>query len=110
VIRKEKAMVVATRLMPPVRRPRARRGEYKFLAALLAAATFLVLFAGQALGGTGSGGTTVVIQPGQSLWSVASEYPAGGDIRSRIEELMSVNHLADGSTLVAGQTLFVPSN
>jgi LysM domain len=103
-------VVVAVRLMPPLSRRRSRRREYKVLLAVLGAAVLLILFAGQALGGSGSQGTNVVVQPGQSLWGIAADHPAGGDIRARVDELISVNHLASASSLAAGQTLFIPAN
>jgi len=103
-------VVAAIRAMPPYARRRSRRPQYKLVAAVLAAVVLLILFAGQALGVSGTGGTTVVVEPGQSLWSIAAAHPGGDDIRARIDELISVNHLASAGSLAAGQTLFIPTS
>jgi LysM domain len=52
----------------------------------------------------------VTVQPGQTLWDVASraaERTGGGDVRSMMTHLEAVNHL-DSTTLQVGQTLHVP--
>jgi hypothetical protein len=102
-------VVLAAQVMPPYARRRPRRGQYKVVAAFLAAVVLLVLLAGQAMGSSGSQGTTIVVQPGQSLWGIATDHPSG-DIRDRVDELISVNHLASAASLTAGQTLFIPSS
>ena len=97
--------------MPPLysRNPRKRVG-YQLTAAAVAALAFLVLLSGQVLGSGSAGGSNVVVGPGQSLWSIAADHPASGDIRSRIDELIEVNHLAGPTALYAGQELWIPNN
>jgi LysM repeat protein len=49
----------------------------------------------------------VTVQPGQTLWDIASSASQGGDVRSTMSHLEALNHL-DSSTLQVGQTLRVP--
>jgi len=49
----------------------------------------------------------VVVQPGESLWSVATSLDAAADPRDVIAELMRLNQLGS-SEIVAGQSLAVP--
>lgn len=51
----------------------------------------------------------VVVEPGQSLWGIASAHAAPGeDVRELVAEIVSLNALAE-STITAGQKLSVPS-
>ena len=50
---------------------------------------------------------TVVVGPGESLWSLANRMAGDGDARSLIEEIMVVNSLATPD-VQAGQTLRIP--
>jgi len=50
---------------------------------------------------------TVVVGPGESLWSLAGRMAGDGDARSLIEEIMAVNSLATPD-VQAGQTLRIP--
>jgi hypothetical protein len=105
-------MVVSTQLMPPlqfVSKP-PRRPIRRLLQGAAVAAAALVWFASSAAGSTTAGGSSVVVQPGQSLWAIAEQYPGGQDLRSRIDELISVNHLSPAGDLSAGQELFVPES
>jgi hypothetical protein len=49
----------------------------------------------------------IVVQPGQTLWSIAVQAEPSADPRQVIAEIMTANSLA-GSTLQAGQLLWVP--
>lgn len=50
----------------------------------------------------------VVVEPGQSLWSIATAAAAPGqDVRDVVAQIVSLNSLP-GSTIVAGQELSVP--
>lgn len=59
------------------------------------------------LGGTTT--KTITVQPGDTLWQIASRY---GDpnvyILDRVESISRLNHMADGQGLVAGQKIRVP--
>jgi hypothetical protein len=50
---------------------------------------------------------TVVVGPGESLWSLAGRMAGAGDARSLIEEIMAVNSLATPD-VQAGQSLRIP--
>ena len=50
---------------------------------------------------------TVVVGPGESLWSLAGRMAGDGDARSLIEEIIIVNSLATPD-VQAGQTLRIP--
>jgi hypothetical protein len=50
---------------------------------------------------------TVVVGPGESLWSLAGRMAGDGDARSLIEEIMTVNSLATPD-VQAGQSLRIP--
>ncbi len=49
----------------------------------------------------------IVVQPGQTLWSIASAAEPSADPRTVVQEIMSANALA-GPTVIAGQLLWVP--
>lgn len=52
---------------------------------------------------------TVTVQPGDTLWSIASKVtPSSMDIREMVFELQRLNHIDNATTLVAGTTLTVP--
>jgi hypothetical protein len=49
----------------------------------------------------------ITVEPGQTLWDIASDVSDGGDVRSTMAHLEAINHL-DSSTLQVGQHLRVP--
>jgi LysM repeat protein len=49
----------------------------------------------------------VVVEPGQTLWSVASAAEPQADPQAVIQQIMQANSLA-GTTIRAGQVLWVP--
>ena len=49
----------------------------------------------------------MVVQPGQTLWSIASAAEPTADPRSVVQQIMSVNALS-GTDIQAGQLLWVP--
>lgn len=66
--------------------------------------------AGLAVGAHGSSNpayTTVVVQPGDTLWSIASEHYPADDVRVRVEDIEQANGL-HGPGIEAGQTLRLP--
>jgi uncharacterized protein involved in exopolysaccharide biosynthesis len=50
---------------------------------------------------------TVVVEPGQSLWSIAADASEGRDVRDMMDHLADLNEL-DSVALDAGQRLEVP--
>jgi nucleoid-associated protein YgaU len=72
----------------------------------------LILFAGfalarVALGGTAPAEASVVVQPGDSLWSIAAARYPGADPRERVDAIERLNGL-DGPVIVAGESLQLP--
>ncbi len=58
-------------------------------------------------GGPYQGMHQIVVQPGQTLWSIASVAEPTADPRAVIQQIMSVNALS-GTNIQAGQLLWVP--
>ena len=50
---------------------------------------------------------TVVVLPGQSLWSIATRYEPGSDPRNVIQEIIDLNALS-GTSVQPGQHLWLP--
>jgi LysM repeat protein len=48
-----------------------------------------------------------VVQPGQSLWSIAVQHYPQSDPRAAIAEIESANHLR-GAAIVPGERLLLP--
>jgi LysM repeat protein len=51
--------------------------------------------------------TTVVVQPGDTLWSIASARYPGDDVRERVLDIEQANDLS-GPGITAGETLRLP--
>ena len=51
--------------------------------------------------------TTIVVQPGDTLWSIASEHYPGDDVRVRVQDIEQANGL-HGPRLEVGQSLKLP--
>ncbi|HEY5336188.1 MAG TPA: LysM peptidoglycan-binding domain-containing protein, partial [Mycobacteriales bacterium] len=74
----------------------------------------LLLIAGFTLGRVSSshaapaGNATAVVQPGDTLWSIAARVAPGRDTRVVISQIRAVNHLSSASVQV-GQRLVLPS-
>ncbi len=110
--------VPATAQLPTAQPPRLTRRGRQVRALLLAgvAAAVLVLLApavARAVGNLGSGTplpasapASVVVRPGDSLWSIATRIGPGHDPRAVVAYLSEHNHL-HGATLYAGQRLLV---
>ncbi len=62
-------------------------------------------------GAAQSATTTVVVQPGQTLWDVARTVAPSSDIRETIARIKGLNDLsgAGSSTVLPGQQLVVPA-
>jgi LysM repeat protein len=86
-------------------RPRRRRG---FGRVILLAAALLVASARLAYGSAPAHYQTVVVAPGDSLWTIASAH-YGGDPRSHVDAILVANHLA-GPSLTPGQSLILPQS
>ncbi len=57
---------------------------------------------------TGPATTRVVVQPGQTLWSIASAALPSVDSRDAVARVADLNDLAPGAQLAPGQPLILP--
>ena len=93
----------------PWRAPRAGgfRSVRRLLAAV-AAVSFLSLgLALAARGSTETAYTTLVVQPGDTLWSIAAEHYPADDVRVRVNDIEQANDLR-GPRIEVGQSLRLP--
>ncbi len=90
-----------------------RRGRLAVLTvALLAVLAFGVVLASGAVGtqesGTPTPTETIMVGTGDTLWDIAAEAADGGDTRTMVERIKSLNALETGM-VTAGQRLRVPT-
>ncbi len=84
-------------------RPRRRRGWGR----VLVLAAVLVVATGRLAYGSGPATTeSVVVTPGDTVWSIAASHYAG-DPRPHVEAILQANHLAT-PLLMPGQALLIP--
>lgn len=83
--------------------PRLRRT----LAALAVVAAAGGGFAAVAHGGAPAPESTVVVQPGDTLWSIAAAHYPSDDVRTRVDDIERANGLR-GPTIEPGETLRLP--
>jgi nucleoid-associated protein YgaU len=89
------------------------RGRRLLTVLVLAAGFGLAAVVGAALDGDGNelrlaGESSVVVRPGDTLWSIASTVAGGADVRPVIDEIQRLNDLGPAATLVPGQVLLLP--
>ena len=78
--------------------------------ALLVMGAMLLTSVGLAVaahGGTRPADSSVVVQPDDTLWSIASEHYPADDVRVRVQDIEQANGL-HGPTIEVGQTLRLP--
>jgi nucleoid-associated protein YgaU len=80
-------------------------GRWLLVVALIVLASWAL--ARVALGGTAPATTTVVVQPGDSLWAIAAARYPGADTRERVDAIERLNGL-NSPMIVAGETLQLP--
>ena len=79
------------------------------LAALSAMVTVPALSAMHIYAATPRHYATVIVRPGDTLWSIASAHTAASnDVQETIDRITEVNHLS-GSAIAPGQRLRVPT-
>ncbi len=61
-----------------------------------------------ARGGAPAADTTVVVQQGDTLWSIASAHYPADDVRARVDDIEQANGLR-GPTIQVGQRLRLPA-
>jgi hypothetical protein len=115
-------LTLAVRARPGVSRTPiklTRRGRLVVAALVVTGLTIVVLLASVLASGgaqaTSHGQPTagyqgmhrIVVQPGQTLWSIASAAEPTADTRLVVQQIMTANALT-GTTISAGQLLWVP--
>jgi nucleoid-associated protein YgaU len=105
-------MYVMTTPLRPSRRARRPRSPWpaRLRNSAVLAGAVLALSLGLAKvaeGGAQGGYATVTVQPGDTLWAIASDRYPGSDVRAKVWQIEQVNHLA-GETLQPGETVQVP--
>ena len=79
----------------------------KFAILLVVAILLAVLLARAVHGAALAGPTTVTVQPGDTLWSIAATRYPDADTRDMVERIRQVNHM-DSTLLVPGRHLTLP--
>jgi Tfp pilus assembly protein FimV len=92
----------------PLRSLRHIRPVHRLAAVVLLALCVSLGFAVVAHGGSAAQEATVVVQPGDTLWSIASEHYPADDIRARVEAIERANGL-HSPVIQTGETLRLPS-
>jgi Tfp pilus assembly protein FimV len=97
------------RAEPPLRLTRRGQAVVLTLLALVACAASAVLFAtaSRAAGEPATPAPTITVQPGDTLWAIATAVRPGRDVRDAVGELRRLNHLT-GNDLQPGQVLTLP--
>jgi LysM repeat protein len=78
------------------------------LAAVLFLALCVSLGLAVAAHGSSAGDTTIVVQPGDTLWSIASQRYPSDDVRGRVDDIERANGLSS-PVIQAGETLRLPA-
>jgi hypothetical protein len=52
---------------------------------------------------------TMVVRPGDTVWSIAESHASGGDVRDEVAQILSANHL-NSPIIQAGEILIIPSD
>lgn len=89
-----------------------RRGRLLLTLLFLVAVTVVLTVFGATSAATGEAGRPVptrqvVVEPGDTLWGIASEAAEPGQVRTMVHRIQELNALS-GSGLAAGQELAVP--
>lgn len=96
---------------PPVRLTARGRAAVFFLLSVVTLLLVMVAVGGTSADASDSTGgpatASVVVQAGDSLWTVAKSLQPNGDPRAMMQTLVELNGL-DGGSLVPGQQLIVP--
>jgi nucleoid-associated protein YgaU len=85
---------------------RAVRRLYRWALVLVAALAVMLALSRVAHGGVAT--ATVVVQPGDTLWTIAAERYPSDDTRARIDEIERLNNLSS-PVIVVGETLRLPA-
>ena len=102
-------MYAAGHGIKPWRAPRAG-GPHTARRVIVVAGAVVAISLGLAVaahGGTAPAYTTVVVQPGDTLWGIAAEHYPADDVRVRVQDIEQANGL-HGPALEVGKTLRLP--
>jgi hypothetical protein len=100
------AAAYATKPRNPLRSDRALRHVYRWALVLVAALAVMLALSRIAHGGEAT--ATTVVQPGDTLWTIAAaRYPAD-DTRMRVDEIEQLNNLSS-PVISVGETLRLPA-
>jgi nucleoid-associated protein YgaU len=75
---------------------------------LFLVAAALIGLARVAFSGATPGDTTVVVQPGDTLWTIAAAHYPSDDVRTRVDDIERVNGL-HSPVIEVGETLRLPA-
>jgi LysM repeat protein len=99
----------------PNREPSVRltlRGRLVLMVTVVAIAFAVFTFLGSPAASTESAhhasAPTIVVRPGQTLWSIAAKADPDADPRDVVAEIMDLNDLTDPGALRVGQLLYLP--
>jgi LysM repeat protein len=71
-------------------------------------AALVVMLAVSRVAWGGAASETVVVQPGDTLWTIAATRYPGDDTRARVDEIERLNNLSS-PVIEAGETLRLPA-
>ena len=94
----------------PIHYRRTHRGSasaIRWLVVLIVVGLCSLALARVALGGSPAADTIVVVQPGDTLWSIAANRYPTDDVRVRVEDIEQANGL-QSPIIEVGQTLRLP--
>jgi LysM repeat protein len=91
----------------PLSSSRRLRPAGRLVAVVLAALGASVALAVVAHGGSAGAEATIVVQPGDTLWSIAAGRYPSDDVRARVMDIEQANGLS-GPAIAPGQTLRLP--
>jgi len=97
---------LAARPLRSAQSDRALRQLYRWALVLVAVLAVILALSRVAQGGEAA--ATVVVQPGDTLWTIAAERYPGDDTRARIDEIERLNNLSS-PVIVVGETLRLPA-
>ena len=92
----------------PLRSARRIRPIGRLAAVMVLALSVSLALAVVAHGGTTAQDATVVVQPGDSLWSIAAQRYPSDDVRARVDDIERANGL-QSPVIESGEILRLPS-
>ncbi|HEY8863821.1 MAG TPA: LysM peptidoglycan-binding domain-containing protein [Candidatus Dormibacteraeota bacterium] len=92
----------------PLRSTRRIKPIHRVAAVLLLGLSVSLGLAVVAHGGTAPQDSNVVVQPGDTLWSIAAQHYPSSDVRARVDEIERANAM-HSPVIQVGETLRLPS-